>query len=1144
MKKFLLSCFLLLFTYSYAVVAGDNQTTWNTGAYEDNANLSKKLYITGASKLKVKIKGSTEEGYDFVYVYDQNGKLVRKLSGNIDEEFIVDGSLITAKLISDDATEDKGVIVSIQKADGSSSNYTSWKVNNYDNNENIEKRLHIDGASKIKVKLSGKTEAGYDYLTIKDLNGNIIKELSGSFDETFVVDGSDIIAHFESDDATTDKGFSVDISNSDGTLPDVTTWVTGAYDNDDILTKDLRISKADRLKVKIQGSTEKDYDFVYIYDQNGELVKKLSGNIDQEFIVDGSLITAKLISDDSVTDSGVRVEIKKVSINPNPSNLPSVGSIANAKVKIYQINSDGSKKLLWSETTSSGDTLKEIGKFNAHINDLKDDEIYLYVAKGGEDWDINRDGIKDSKATKNIGIFRAAAKGSDVKDAGSRFNITSISEILFELSSKDYAKEKFYHSLNKNVSKILKQGTLIDILTFNPLYNMNMLSIKYKQEYSDIIKLINRGRIPLLNTYNKLKTSGISKDLAILKSKNIVLLASWNNALLSIDVSDYFNPKIISSVDTMCNSVVVTKDETKAFVADEYDGLVYVDITNPSNIVRESIFKKAAGAKRVILSSDETKAFIVAGKNGFIIVDIRDPYNMKVLGKYTDLTDANDLAISKDESKAFIADSKGGLKILNINTPNNIKLISKIGLKKIVRKGKSYDNANIRHIAISKDKSYVFLNIVGDKGLVIVDISNINKPKVIYGHDREHFYTYPYHLGKIYVSGDDKKVYFTNDRNLYIYDISNIKNPIIVNSYRTSSFLDTINAVAISDDKPIIYLATKHGLSIVNNIDGYSFITENSSIKLGGGVYSGLRLLNNNKVGFTDVGGQAFIINVKKPTKPSILAIVNADLGYNNAISKDAKRVYTDLGIDGFDIYDISKGKEGVKLGYYSLEFASDRVKLSEDDTKAFVTDFKQGLVILDVSEPKNIHKISSYLNEKHEYDDIDQIILSKDNKIGYFTGLGMYNSKFKGYIDIVDLSNLASPKRISTYSVDDYISAMVISKDDKKLYVIFDDNLMILDVSNPAHVKKLYSGAEFGNFGAHNIMKYINISKKGDILFAQSSKGLTFINVKDPKHPFLIGSYNLGSPVGGIVLSEDNKKAYILHSEGFNIIDLGIFEY
>ncbi|NPA13495.1 MAG: hypothetical protein GXO45_05875, partial [Aquificae bacterium] len=86
----------------------------------------------------------------------------------------------------------------------------------------------------------------------------------------------------------------------------------------------------------------------------------------------------------SCSDNDISLETKSNNISYGTAQL---GNLANATVEIYKIESDGSLSLLWKETTTSGERLEDIGKFNLHLNELEENSFYLYKVFGGYDWD-------------------------------------------------------------------------------------------------------------------------------------------------------------------------------------------------------------------------------------------------------------------------------------------------------------------------------------------------------------------------------------------------------------------------------------------------------------------------------------------------------------------------------------------------------------------------------------------------------------------------------------------------------------------------------------------------------------------------------------------------------------------------------------
>ncbi|RPI71529.1 MAG: hypothetical protein EHM45_23420, partial [Desulfobacteraceae bacterium] len=112
--------------FSLPAVSSQAITEWTTGPYGNNENRSQILEIPGATDLTVTVVGVTEARYDFINIYDQNGSPIQRYDGNINAQFEVKGSRITAQLTSDGSITAAGVTVTIKKSQ--KSNYISRSV--------------------------------------------------------------------------------------------------------------------------------------------------------------------------------------------------------------------------------------------------------------------------------------------------------------------------------------------------------------------------------------------------------------------------------------------------------------------------------------------------------------------------------------------------------------------------------------------------------------------------------------------------------------------------------------------------------------------------------------------------------------------------------------------------------------------------------------------------------------------------------------------------------------------------------------------------------------------------------------------------------------------------------------------------------
>jgi len=111
-------------------------------------------------------------------------------------------------------------------------------------------------------------------------------------------------------------------------------WIEGnehnGYSNNLDISKTIKVKDAETIKVTLSGETEDTYDWIYIYDENGNQIKKVSGNLNDiaPFSIDGSEVTIRLKSDYSNSTSGVTIKIEGQGCEEEPT----VSIVKSAKV--------------------------------------------------------------------------------------------------------------------------------------------------------------------------------------------------------------------------------------------------------------------------------------------------------------------------------------------------------------------------------------------------------------------------------------------------------------------------------------------------------------------------------------------------------------------------------------------------------------------------------------------------------------------------------------------------------------------------------------------------------------------------------------------------------------------------------------------
>jgi hypothetical protein len=267
------------------------------------------------------------------------------------------------------------------------------------------------------------------------------------------------------------------------------------------------------------------------------------------------------------------------------------------------------------------------------------------------------------------------------------------------------------------------------------------------------------------------------------------------NEIQVIDLSDPYEPRVVSSWDTpssVRNSVVV---DNLAYLAANHDGLIVQDITDPFNPVYLSRTWSAGDEGFITGSALEVKdgiVYIVGGGQSLTTIDVSDPVEPLILGLYDENGYASDIVTSKGYSLVThyeIFPENGWVSVVNVEDPQNP-----------VRTGVYYTGSLT--FGVDYQGSYAYLAC--RDGIQVVDVSDPYHPSGL-GFANTGVGCYDLVVAGSYAYAVDEIT------GLNIIDISDPSNPFVVSSLETPG---TSKDIALHGDRA--YIADYDGIVTVD----------------------------------------------------------------------------------------------------------------------------------------------------------------------------------------------------------------------------------------------------------------------------------------------------------------------------------------
>ena len=616
-------------------------------------------------------------------------------------------------------------------------------------------------------------------------------------------------------------------------------------------------------------------------------------------------------------------------------------------------------------------------------------------------------------------------------------------------------------------------------------------------------------------------TGGDAESLVALG--NYLFVVDNKAGLQIIDVSNPSSPKIISNIATYgVQDAKITLSANNLYIA--YDeGLLIYDISKPSSptfmgkidiqtytLTGES---NVNGIVEKIIVSGEF-AYIAYANYGIAIIDtnkinlstkssenyISDTYRTSVKRDIITEDYIYDFSVSKNGNYIYVADGDKGFKIFDISDKSSSTLVA---TKEMGNYAKS-----LAHI----DNTVYVMD--GWKNIKVISVSNPNKPLIVKTISTNH--TSYESINDMQIFGDT--LYYTDSNGVTIFNIANANSPMLMGTIYTGyaealtiagnyayvkDINGAINEVIISMPFPhitgSIYISDTAEKIVLS--DSYAYIASG---------YKGLNIVNmveNIKILEGDD-----ILDYSEPLYIPISKNIDLNVSINDIVIKN-NYAYLASGEEGLVIINITDPKNPVKIKSLNTQGTANGITILNN--YVYIANGEKGLTIIDISNVNN-----PFITGSIDTDGISKEIIVSGNYV--------YIADYDGGLKIIDITNKSIPSVIANFETNGL--AQDIALKDNLIYLADDSQgLKIIDVSNPN------SPTLVSSLDSHDALG-VSISENY-LYLADDEKGLKIIDISHPSTPTILGMVTTDGSVYDVNVLGD--FVYIVDSLGVKIVDL-----
>jgi hypothetical protein len=355
-------------------------------------------------------------------------------------------------------------------------------------------------------------------------------------------------------------------------------------------------------------------------------------------------------------------------------------------------------------------------------------------------------------------------------------------------------------------------------------------------------------------------------------------------------------------------------------------------------------------------------------------------------------------------------------------------------------------------------------------GLQLIDVSDPHQPVIVAQADT------PAYAWDLAISGD--AVFLMDFFSMEIADVSRPLEPFIRTSY------DAMFAGGIVLEGNLAYLAYIDGLKVLDVSDPFAPQVVSDIGPTGGGVAESITMKDHYAI----LAHQSYveIYDVSDPSDPIQVAFFNVP-GHPRKVLAVGDYLYTILDDDGFHVTDITDPEFPVPGGTVNPSVWGSRQDVVKEGEYLYLCDWNRGLVVYDTSDPETITEVGSYSTPGL----LNDLLIDDDKAY-----LSCYSE-----LQVVDISVPAYPQFLGYYKTSGNTWSIFVVEDRGYLCDLY--SFQVLDISDPGNIQRI--GAVYMAQDGTPYRCVVN----GELAYiAHSWGGLKVIDISDPVHPRVIGSY------------------------------------